>query len=619
MLRKFSIVIAILIYAGSLPAQEPADFAERTDINTAMAPFLHGVASGDPLQDRVILWTRLTLPAALPSAEVHWEIASDTMFLHIVNSGSIFTGPEKDYTVKADAGGLQPDHWYYYRFRYNDRYSCIGRTRTFPEEGLRKMRAAVLSCQDYQNGFYNALDHLSKRNDIDVVFHLGDYIYEYAANSAVGREHEPMTEMIQLSDYRIRHSQYRLDKDLRGLHQQYPFICVWDDHETANDSWREGAQNHNSSTEGTFSDRKRNSTQAYAEWMPVRLPESGNNVHIYRSFRWGQLAEFYFLDTRLIDRDEQAGKPFLSVSDSTLNDSSRVMLGRQQMQWLQQQMSHSRAQWQVLAQQVMMSPLLFNLFGSWKVINPDQWDGYPGERERLLKFVHDRKIENLVVLTGDIHTSWASNIPYKDHRSADGSEAWIGVEFVGTSVTSASGLNLPGVISEVRYMNPHIRFADLEHHGYFILDIEPARTHADWYFVNRIDRRKYRAYHARGFETYNGVSMLHAAPEARATEQNPALPPPEPLEKGHENGFWLLSTAQEKESGIPVIQYYTSKPGIFDFYACDAGGVPLYQTAVAAHKGLNYCHFKNISPSVSPEKVRCVNRKSGQEATILMR
>lgn len=619
MFRKISIVIVILISCGFLYAQKPSDFAERTDINMAMAPFLHGVASGDPLQDRVILWTRLTLPAALPAAEVHWEIASDTSFRNVVNQGSVRTGPEKDYTVKADATGLQPDQWYYYRFRYNNAYSCTGRTRTFPEEGLKRIRAAVLSCQDYQNGFYNALQHLAQRNDFDVVFHLGDYIYEYAANSAVGREHEPMTEMIQLSDYRIRHSQYRLDRDLRNLHQQYPFICVWDDHETANDSWREGAHNHDPKTEGDFADRKRNSTQAYAEWMPIRLPESDNNLHIYRSFRWGQLAEFYFLDTRLIDRDEQAGGLFLSVSDSTLNDSSRVMLGRTQMQWLQQQMSQSKAQWQVLAQQVMMAPLLFRLFNTWRVINPDQWDGYPAERERLLKFIHDRKIQNLVVLTGDIHTSWANNIPYKEHRSADGSEAPIGVEFVGTSVTSASGLNLPGVISEVRFMNPHIQFADLEHHGYFILDIEAARTHADWYFVNKIDRRKYKAYHARGFETYNGESRLREAPEAKATEQNPALPPSEPAEKGPENGLWLLSTAKEKETGMPVIQYYTSKPGIFDFYACNAQGDPLYQTAVAAHKGLNYCHFKDMKSPGTLDKVRCVNRKSKQEASILVR
>lgn len=310
MYKFIGILITILSLPGFTSAQKAADFGRRSNINMAMAPFLHGVASGDPLQDRVILWTRVTLASARPSVEVYWEIARDTAFREIVNSGTLTTGPGQDYTVKADAGGLQPDHWYYYRFRCDSAWSCTGRTRTFPEHGMKKIRAAVLSCQDYQNGYYNALDHLAGRNDIDVVFHLGDYIYEYAANSSLGREHEPMTEMIRLNDYRIRHSQYRLDKDLRTLHSQYPFICVWDDHETANDSWREGAQNHNSLTEGKFGDRKKSSTQAYAEWLPIRLPESGNNERIYRNFRWGDLAEFYFLDTRLIDRDEQAGGPF---------------------------------------------------------------------------------------------------------------------------------------------------------------------------------------------------------------------------------------------------------------------------------------------------------------------
>jgi len=618
MLKRFSIFIIAYTLGMLLHAQKPADFSERSDINMAMAPFLHGVASGDPLHDRVILWTRLTLKTAENQAEVHWEIARDTAFTQVVNQGRTFTGPDMDYTVKTDATGLEPDQWYYYRFRYRGSYSCTGRTRTFPLAGNDRMRAAVLSCQDYQHGFYNALQHLAGRNDFDVVFHLGDYIYEYAANSAIGREHEPMTEMIQLNDYRIRHSQYRLDKDLRMLHQQYPFICVWDDHETANDSWREGAQNHNSATEGSFMERKRNSTQAYAEWMPIRLPQANDNQHIYRSFRWGSLAEFYFLDTRLIDRDKQAGGPFLAVADPVLNDSSRVMLGQTQMQWLQQQMLASRAQWQVLAQQVMIAPLLFRLFNTWRVINPDQWDGYPAERERLLKFVHDNNIGNLVVLTGDIHTSWANNIPYKELRNPDGTEAYIGVEFVGTSVTSASGLNLPGVISEVRFMNPHIRYADLEHHGYFILDISPEKTQADWYFVNHVDRRKYKTYHAAGFATLSGQPLLKEMPETHASRINPALPPAEPAEKAAEKGLWLLSAAPEKESGIPVVQYYTSQAGIFDMQAFDQAGNIVCQTAVAAHKGLNYCHFKGFSNTQAIRKISCTSRKHGQEAVLLL-
>lgn len=295
------------------------------------------------------------------------------------------------------------------------------------------------------------------------------------------------------------------------------------------------------------------------------------------------------------------------------------MMGHAQMQWLQESMQASRAEWQVLAQQVMMAPLLFNLFGSWKVINPDQWDGYPAERKRLLSYIRNNNIQNLVVLTGDIHTSWASNIPFEPvvPPPAEELSSYLGVEFVGTSVTSASGLNLPGLISEVRYMNPHIQFADLEHHGYYILDITPERAQADWYFVNRIDRRKYRAWCARSFMTRAGSNRLEPASEPVAGEIRPALPPREPVSKNPGNGLWILSTSTEKESSVPVIQYYTSDAGIFDFYAYDPKGQRIYQTAVAAHKGLNYCHFRDIPPGQSVARIQCIRRKSRQEASIL--
>ncbi|HYF01805.1 MAG TPA: alkaline phosphatase D family protein, partial [Patescibacteria group bacterium] len=290
-----------------------------------LKPFYHGVASGDPVQDRVIIWTRVT-PETEGDVQVFWRMATDTALKNIVAKGLFTTGQSRDYTVKIDVGGLQPNTTYYYGFTALGRNSLTGRTKTAPVTTDR-LRFAVVSCSNYQQGFFNAYGRIAERNDLDAVIHLGDYIYEYEEggfgyNDKAQRGHEPKHEIVTQSEYRIRHSFYKLDPDLRRIHQQHPFIAVWDDHETANDAYKDGAQNHQSDKEGDWQQRKVAGKNAYMEWMPIREQES----RIYRTLNYGNLAELIMLDTRLEGRQKQAD----SATDPSLNDPNRTMLGTEQ-------------------------------------------------------------------------------------------------------------------------------------------------------------------------------------------------------------------------------------------------------------------------------------------------
>ena len=271
---------------SGLLAQEFLNTATRLDINQVYAPFYHGVASGDPLQDRVIIWTRVTPDTSTTgNIQVDWKIALDTNFTQVINSGTTYTNDSVDYTVKVDVTGLQPGTWYYYEFNALGKNSLIGRTKTTPVGDVDSVRFAIVSGSHFEHGYYNAYEMITERNDIDAVLHLGDYIYEYAAGGGYTtdtvRKHEPENEILTLGDYRIRYSQYHLDPQLRGLHQQYPWITVWDDHETANNSWTGGAENHDSLTEGSWAAREAAGTRAYFEWMPIRHSDP-NDIHIYR-------------------------------------------------------------------------------------------------------------------------------------------------------------------------------------------------------------------------------------------------------------------------------------------------------------------------------------------------
>lgn len=474
---RFTLIFSLLLLgAAYLQAQNKGlNNPARSGAIECLAPFYHGVASGDPESDKVMLWTRVTTDSA--TVDVKWRIATDTAMSNVIDSGMVNTGMNSDYSVKVDVTNLQPFTWYFYEFEAYGKMSVRGRTRTLPVGNIDSLRFAVVSCADYTNGYYNAYRTITERNDVFAVIHLGDYIYEYGGGTPP-RNHEPGHEIITLSDYRMRHSHYKLDEDLMRLHQQYPFFSVWDDHETANNSWYGGAENHTPGTEGDWFDRKAYGVQAYYEWMPLRMPDPQDTQRIYRKFRLGELADLYMMDTRLQGREEQDGHN---------TSPNRTLLGQQQLDWFTSSMDTSTAQWQIMAQQVMMAPLNVQPISAFPPIYPndDQWDGYPAERQKIYDTVLVNNIQNFVVLTGDIHTSWANDLPTSTYNASTGAGS-AGVEFVATSITS-QGSPLPVNQSVIQNINPHMKFIELTRHGYVLLDINQARTQGEFWFVDQID------------------------------------------------------------------------------------------------------------------------------------
>jgi alkaline phosphatase D len=436
-----------------------------------IAPFYHGVASGDPLTDRVIIWTRVTPSDFNQQASVEFLVATDTAMNQQVAQGVVVTDASRDFTVKVDVSGLSPDTYYYYEFRYEGAFSQRGRTKTAPEGPVDSLRFAIVSCANLEAGYFNSYRVINERNDVDAVLMLGDYIYEYetggySPNPNVDRDFDPANEILSLDDYRLRYSIYHMDEALRELHQNFPWICVWDDHESANDAYKDGAQNHDAG-EGDWQVRKLNSQQAFFEWLPIREKAPGNK-EIFRTFKYGDLIDLVMVDTRLHGRDEQQGQ-----TSGNLNDPNRTMLGDDQFQWLKDELVASTAKWKVLGNQVMMAKL--TLFGV--PINTDAWDGYPVTRQGLYEHILANEIKNFAVITGDIHTSWAFDLKNGSDR--------VGVEFITPSVTSpGSPINVGTALS---IENPHLKYAELTKKGFVILDVTHEKLQADWYYVATID------------------------------------------------------------------------------------------------------------------------------------
>ncbi|WMP16849.1 alkaline phosphatase D family protein [Thiothrix lacustris] len=343
------------------------------------ASFTHGVASGDPLTDRVILWAR-AVPASGNSLNVTWEVASDTAFSTIVSKGEANTDASRDYTVNVDASGLTAGTDYYYRFTADNVVSPVGKTRTLPQTSPDEVKLAVLCCANYPAGFFHVYAEVAKHNDLFAALHLGDYLYEYSTDIGqyeaaegikLGRVSVPANELLTLADYRQRYAQYRSDPDLQALHATLPFICIWDDHEVANNTWKDGAENHTPATEGDFSLRRAAAVKAWREWLPVREQDATNPLLIYRSFDFGTLLSLHMLDTRLVGRDKQLDyanyiDPITSTFDaSTFNanmaDPTRQLMGTEQTAWLQGQLAASTATWQLLGQQILMGKMYLPL------------------------------------------------------------------------------------------------------------------------------------------------------------------------------------------------------------------------------------------------------------------
>ncbi|HAY92723.1 alkaline phosphatase D family protein [Shewanella sp.] len=549
--------------------------SDSNDDNSVPAQFLHGIASGDPAVDAVILWTRVT-PESEGDVKVSWQVASDAAFSQLVTTGETVTNASRDYTVKIDARGLRAGQTYFYRFMTGDKTSVVGKTRTLPEGDVSSVKLAVMSCANFPAGYFNVYELAAAQDDLDAVVHLGDYIYEYARGgyasehaAELGREVLPANELLTLSDYRTRHGQYHTDASLQKLHAKVPFITVWDDHEVANDTWRDSAENHNEG-EGDFAVRKEAALQAYFEWLPIRPWREGNHEEIYRSFSYGNLVDLHMLDTRVLARDKQldyadymdpttgsfAGERFLADVTST----TRTMLGLTQLLWLQGTLLQSTGKWQVLGQQVLMGKMSlpaaiatqqmsipqFAMLGALAKLaaraaandptltaqelqylqanqalltpevigllqlpaipyNLDAWDGYAYEREVILGTAKSKNL-NLVVIAGDTHNAWANEL-----KDVNGDT--VGVEFATSSVSSPGleyYLNLPAeqipaTEAAIVELVPDLKYANLKDRGFMTLTFTADEVRSDWHYVDTILSKDFQVATARGYSAKTKV------------------------------------------------------------------------------------------------------------------
>lgn len=519
------------------------------------AIFTHGVASGDPTTTNVILWTRATSSGGF-DIPVEWRVSTTPDMANVVRSGEDLARVLRDHTVKVDVAGLSPGQTYYYQFRTRGSVSPVGVTRTLPVGSVSNVKFAVFSCANYERGYFNVYKEVAKRDDLTAVLFLGDYIYEYGpgeygptpaeayglVNPRVRSDTlKPQHEIVTLEDYRQRYATYRSDPHLQEMHRKNPWIAVWDDHETANDSWYGGAENHSAETEGAWVNRVAAAVQAYHEWMPIRDSASGNRLNIWRSFDFGNLVRLMMIDTRLLARDEQLeATPFIAnwqaafqgqpyPADTRADGQVRTLLGSEQETWLNGQVAGSTQTWQLFGNQVFMhyeaapdlanSPrlsaeqrtqilaLLEQLFPGQSTLIAqlgavglplpdfsDWWIGYPTARDRMYALMAAAR--NPVVITGDTHNSWGVNLRTlgsTGYRS-------IGVEFATTSVSSpgyeetvpvVTPEQAAGLIMDATQILDQMVYANTHQRGWMILDITPQRARNEWYFVSTVFSETY--------------------------------------------------------------------------------------------------------------------------------
>ncbi|TWT86193.1 Alkaline phosphatase D precursor [Pseudobythopirellula maris] len=485
---------AMLAYGaalGSIPLLGKASWADSRP-SFASDPFALGVASGEPTSDGFVLWTRLA-PAPLEpyggmpahAVEVTWELADDEAMTRVVRRGKTLATPQLGHAVHIELAGLDPDRWYWYRFHSGDATSPVGRTRTFPaaDASPEKLTFAFASCQHYEAGLYTAYEGMA-RDELDLVIHLGDYIYEKGPSKKKTVRKHVGGEIQSLGDYRVRHSLYRSDPLLQGTHARCPWMVTWDDHEVDN-NYADDVSEQSRVDPVDFLVRRANAYQAYYEMMPLRarsLP-SGPNMRLYRKASFGDLAELLVLDTRQHRSDQPNGDIASPLNDAALRRSG-TMLGKRQKHWLKRSLLGSRATWNVLAQQVMMG-----LVSRWAGddgeprYSMDQWPGYAAERKELMRFLADRRVPNPVVLTGDIHCNWANELRVDDRNHT---APVVAAEFVGTSISSGgNGLAKPTDHDSVVASNPCVRFYNRER-GYVRCTLTPDAWVSDYMAVDNV-------------------------------------------------------------------------------------------------------------------------------------
>jgi alkaline phosphatase D len=479
---------------AALPVLGIRTSAADRAVSFASNPFTLGVASGDPDHHSVVLWTKLAPQPLQPDGgmpvdniPVQWEVAENDSFRNVVLQGAAVAEASLGHSVHVVPLGLKPDRWYWYRFRAGDAVSPTGRTRTLPEPGAmpHQLRFAFASCQHYEQGLYTAYEQML-RDDLDLVFHLGDYIYEYPGKDKLVRKHSGPRDgkIVTLADYRERHMQYRLDPLLQGMHAQCPWFVTWDDHEFDNNYADEIAELRNQETTPRdpvqFLIQRAAAYQAYYEMMPLR-PESlpqGPDMQLFRKASFGSLAEFFVLDTRQYRTDQPNGDGLDPLNEAAWNPQNSL-LGSRQRNWLQERMSSSTGRWNVLAQQVMMG--LVDR-GEDK-FSMDQWPGAAHERVELVQYMADHKVSNPIILTGDIHSNWVNDLRINDLKPE---QPVVGTEFVATSISSGgNGQRVPAGLDKLMSRNPGVRFHNRER-GYVRCTVTPQAWVSDFVVVEDV-------------------------------------------------------------------------------------------------------------------------------------
>jgi alkaline phosphatase D len=540
---NISSVAAVLASGGVLTACG----GSGVELNGEQVAFNFGIASGDPLTDRVILWTHARTSTD-DQVNMTWQIAADVSFSSILASGKATASKDSGFTAKVDAIGLSPNTEYCYRFLApNNSISAVGRTRTLPVGNVSEVKLAVFSCSDYPAGLFNAYDAAATFNG-QFSLHLGDYIYEYkggvfppAASALASRISAPANEVVTLADYRARHALHKADPYVKALHARMPMIAIWDDHEFSNNAYMDGAENHDPVNQGSWAARKAAASQSYHEWMPIRSPDAGNLLKIYRSFDFGNLLSLYMLDTRIIGCEHQPDRTLDAMGRDIADPSflpfafnkSKQMLGMEQQAWLDMQMTASKATWQILGNQTVMGRVLIpasvltstpplseisvtayltakatpsalqaqaqkDLLDQSKnpkiSFNFDNWEGYPDARDALLTSAGKLKAasKKFLVLSGDSHNAWFNKLTLPDGTQ-------VGAEFAGMSVSSPGfeSVFLPEVVppatlaGTIQQLVDDISYIDTSHRGFMLITVTAATAKGDYVYVSSVTSASY--------------------------------------------------------------------------------------------------------------------------------
>lgn len=491
---------ALLLLPCSLWAQYP----DNIYADTAFAPFLYGVASGDPGTDRVMLWTKVQPTGNEASVGLKWEIAADSAFNDVQAKGEVKALKDADYTAKVDVKNLKADRHYWYRFiTYEGKISQVGKAHTLPAE-TKHFKLAVVSCSSIWAGYFNAYRRIAERTDIDFVVHLGDYVYDYPDDRQLNRMPAgTVRDCAGLKDWRERHTYYLLDPDLRAARQNKTWMVEWDNHDT--DVEAPG--------------KTEEAIQAFYEYLPIRVMDEQHPERIYRNYSFGSLADLTMIDMQLF-RGKEEYEP-----------GKKSVLGNVQDAWLKEQLKSSTAQWHLLGNQEMMTDWLsegapkFIKRGNGRVFDPGNWNGFPEDRNRLFNFISSNRINNLVVLTGDIHMSFVMNMTPtpKDkttfnRRTGEGA---IGVEVTGPSISRVNmveagvpALAIPAVKDFSKRLNPHHLWYQFTKHGYFTLDVTPEKCVTEFWY-STIKKKTTKEDFGRGYTVRSGVNHWDKKPNKK--------------------------------------------------------------------------------------------------------